>query len=99
MSGSIIEITGNPPDPDCLHCELAPIVDRFHVKHPEEAAQDICRQVLQVAAEILASGAVNAGMPVRDMLPELSSYFRRVALDSETSFLRRGMSAAPSRRQ
>lgn len=64
------ELSGLPPDPDCLHCVIAPHVAAFMEARPGKKHADIVGELLQVAAELLASdihihelsvGAMTAG--------------------------------------
>lgn len=49
------ELSGLTPDPDCLHCVIAPILDRFMLAHPEKPLAQLAGEVLQIAAELIAS--------------------------------------------
>jgi hypothetical protein len=55
------ELTGLPPDPNCLHCHLAPIIQTWEDAHPNVERQKVLVQFAQVLGELIASSAPDAG--------------------------------------
>lgn len=58
---SITELTGRPDDPDCLHCVLPPIIDKFMREHPEKPAAQVISEVAQALGDLIGSAAFNSG--------------------------------------
>lgn len=54
---SVVELTGQKPDPHCVHCVMAPVLQAFIVAHPNEPHPKIIGDLLQLVAEYIASTA------------------------------------------
>ena len=61
------ELTGLPPDPDCLHCVLVPVIRKFRDEHPQASVQDIIGSLCQCIGEHLGSALYNSNL--RAILP------------------------------
>lgn len=54
------ELTGLPPDEDCLHCYLPPIIEAWVDAHPQVERQMLLIQLAQVLGEMIGSAAPDA---------------------------------------
>lgn len=59
------ELTGLPPDPDCLHCVLGPYLQSFLDAHPGKPLAEIVLELNQITGEFIASTAPDAACAVR----------------------------------
>lgn len=55
----MIELTGTPADPDCLHCVLQPLIDQFMRERPLKPSIEIVGELAQILGELIASGCYN----------------------------------------
>jgi len=86
---SFTEVSGAAPDPDCLHCVLPPIVDKFRREHPGKVAPHLVNEILQVAAELLASTCPEREMPAA--LAAAQRAFAKCVQDAADGFRRAGL--------
>lgn len=49
------ELSGLPGDPDCLHCVLAPVIEKWRKEHPQALDSEQCAQLAQTLGELLGS--------------------------------------------
>lgn len=82
---STTELTGQAPDPDCLHCVLAPVIDRFIREHPLKPSAHVVLELAQVLGELAASNLHNEGK--QHQLPHLIQHVSRVVDDSAKGLL------------
>jgi hypothetical protein len=64
MSGpgvEFTELTGLPPDENCLHCHLPGVIDEWRKAHPGVSDQDVLIAVAQLLGELTGSAAYNTG--------------------------------------
>lgn len=54
------ELTGEPLDPDCLHCHLPPLIDAWMTAHPEVSVEQVLIQLAQTLGEMIGSAAPDA---------------------------------------
>lgn len=54
---SLTELTGLPEDPNCLHCHLAPIIERWRAAHPQKPIEHAIQEIAQVLGELVGSAA------------------------------------------
>lgn len=55
------ELGGRAPDPDCVHCVLAAPLQAFIDAHPDKPAPHIFHELLQIAADYVASTCTEDG--------------------------------------
>lgn len=87
--GAVFEITGRPPDPDCLHCALVPVINAFCDAHPGKPGLQAVHELLQTAAEILASICPESHL--RPQIDVALKTFARQALDAAEGFRNAGL--------
>lgn len=58
---SITELSGQPADPDCLHCYLAPLIDAWKREHAGKPPVHVILEVAQVLGELVGSEAFSSG--------------------------------------
>lgn len=71
----LIELTGQPDDPNCLHCYLAPLVHVWLTQHPDKDGTEVMIELAQVVGHIVASGLHNSGR--HGELPQAVALCRR----------------------
>jgi hypothetical protein len=49
------EVTGAAPDPNCLHCYLAPVIEKFCAEHPGKQKVALIVEAAQVLGELVGS--------------------------------------------
>ena len=74
----LTEVTGAPPNPNCMHCALFPQVAQFIDEHPDyrsgiQAPVDLAK----MTGELIASGLYNSGK--RDQLDAMLAIVLREA--------------------
>jgi hypothetical protein len=79
-------ITDIPKDPNCLHCELSPIIERFRLEHPDQTDAKQISEVAQVLGELIASSVVASGHV--DCLNQVVSGALHVAIRSAMDLVR-----------
>lgn len=75
---SVTELSGLPENPDCLHCLLPHVVDRFIREHPGKSGAEVLEEFAQALGEVIGSGAFNGGQT--DRMPMLVDGAMRTAL-------------------
>lgn len=50
---------GEEDDPECLHCYLADVIDKWSEKHPDKTLRQMCAEVGEVLGEMAASDLVD----------------------------------------
>jgi hypothetical protein len=60
------EIHGLPPDPHCLHCQLAPMLQTHLRTHPRKLTAQVVGELLQTVAELIASTTSDVGQDIDD---------------------------------
>lgn len=84
----ITEATGLPPDEDCLHCHLPPIIEAWRESHAHVANDLVLIQAAQVLGELVGSLAPDAKCAER-MVLGLLSHVRRSARDTADALAKR----------
>jgi hypothetical protein len=49
------ELTGLPPDPECLHCYLSPLIAQWMESHPQVCSERIVQSVATVLGQLSGS--------------------------------------------
>lgn len=80
-----IEVNGLAPDPNCLHCYLAPVIDRWRAQHRDKPGLHIILELVEVVGEFLASGAQDEATMQR-ALAMCEQHLREKAAESWESF-------------
>ncbi|MHB8817162.1 MAG: hypothetical protein ACYDAE_28390 [Steroidobacteraceae bacterium] len=75
---SVTELSGLPENPDCLHCLLPQVVDKFIREHPGKSGDEILEEFAQALGELIGSGAFNGGQT--DCVPLLVNRAMRSAM-------------------
>lgn len=52
---SITDLSGNPPDPDCLHCVLAEPIQTFMKTHPDKTLTYLVGGLMQITADLICA--------------------------------------------
>jgi len=83
---SIVELTGLPEDPDCLHCFLARQLDEFSKTHPNRSGPETIGGLAQLLGEIMGSAVYNDGKGP-ECIPMIASGALRITIDSALQIL------------
>lgn len=76
---SITELSGVAFDENCLHCVLAPFIDKFRTEHPEKSGTQLLGELADVVGELIASGLYNDGQ--QDQLARLIQFVSETATE------------------